>query len=385
MEFIDLARQQRKIRANLMRRIEQVLDHGKYIMGPEVSELEEELRARTGANNVVSCASGTDALVLILRAAGIGPGDAVFVPAFTFVATAEAVVTVGAMPIFIDVDERTYNLDVDHLSQQLDLVRRGERVSPGTPDRLRPKAVIAVDLFGLPADYDRLVPLCRTQELLLIGDGAQSFGASVHGQSPLGFLQFAATSFFPAKPLGGFGDGGAVFCADDESAGVMRSLRVHGQGIDKYDNVQHGYNSRLDTIQAAILLEKLGIFDEELLAKRELSSFYTTHLGKLSPALVVPTTGAGTESACALYTIRVQNRSRFCESLSQAGVPTFVYYRTGLHLQSAYSDLTYAAGSLPVTERLCQEVVSLPMHAYLTVEERDLVVSTVENALSTAT
>ncbi len=385
MEFMDLARQQQKIRMSLLRRIEQVLDHGKYILGPEVSELEEELRARTGANNVVSCASGTDALVLILRAAGIGPGDAVFVPGFTFVATAEAVVSVGATPVFVDVDEQTYNLDVEHLRRRLDLVRRDEKVTPGTPAHLRPRAVIAVDLFGLPADYDELVPFCEREELLLIGDGAQSFGARVHAQSPLGFLEFAATSFFPTKPLGCFGDGGAVFCADDESASVIRSLRAHGQGRDKYDHVRHGDNSRLDTLQAAVLLEKLSVFNEELAARRELSSFYTTHLENLSPDLVVPGASGEVESAWALYTIRVRNRTEFRETLSQAGVPTFVYYPTGIHLQPAYAELGYRGGSLPVTEHLCREVVSLPMHAYLTDEERNLVVSTVKKALLRAT
>lgn len=385
MQFIDLEKQQRLIRADILRRIEQVLDHGQYILGPEVSELESELGARTGAKHVIGCSSGTDALVLILRAAGIGPGDAVFIPSFTFVATAEAVVTVGAVPVFVDVDERTYNISPNHLEHQVGALQKGQPISLGTPAGLRPAAVIAVDLFGCPADYDRLMPYCADQGLILIGDGAQSFGAKHNGRSPFGTLKYASTSFFPAKPLGGYGDGGAVFCADDESAHVIRSLLVHGKGEDKYDNVRHGYNCRLDTLQAAILLEKLRIFDEELEVKRRLADFYSTQFRNLSSRLSVPEPHPLASSAWALYTIKVSEREPFLESLKSSGIPVAVYYPKGIHEQPAYSYLGYPQGSLPVTERLCSRVVSLPMHAYLTTDDQQAIVSAVNKALSRVT
>jgi dTDP-4-amino-4,6-dideoxygalactose transaminase len=320
-----------------------------------------------------------------LRAAGIGPGHAVFVPSFTFVASAEAIVTVGATPVFVDVDDHTYNLSVDHLQQQLDHLRGEKIVSSGTPKNLRPSAVLAVDLFGYPADYDRLIPFCDHQELTLIGDGAQSFGATLNRRSTFGMLDYACTSFFPAKPLGGYGDGGAVFCSSDESASVIRSLLVHGKGKDKYDNVRHGYNSRLDTLQAAILLEKLQIFDEELEAKRRIAQFYSTELAGSSPRLSVPEIQPRASSPWAQYTIRVENRDHFVKSLKASGIPCAVYYPKGIHQQTAYANLDYQAGSLPVTERLCQEVVSLPMHAYLTNQDQQTIVSAVRKALSETT
>lgn len=352
--FIDLAAQQRAIRGRLDAAIGRVLDHGKYIMGPEVAELERQLADYTAVKHVVSCSNGTDALALPLMAWEIGTGDAVLCPSFTFAATAEIVPWVGASPVFVDVDERTYNIDPDHLQRTIEHLRDNSDLTP--------RAIIAVDLFGQPADYERIEAIAAKHDLLLLEDAAQGFGGRLNNRAAGSFGDAATTSFFPAKPIGGYGDGGAIFTDDDDLAERLRSLRVHGKGSDKYDNIRIGRNARLDTLQAAILLEKLAIFDDELQARQAVAGRYAAGLnGKVA----VPDVMAGALSSWAQYTIRVADRDRFAAALRNEGVPTAVYYGKPLHLQTAYRDYPLGPGGLPVTERIAGEVISLPMHPYL--------------------
>jgi dTDP-4-amino-4,6-dideoxygalactose transaminase len=330
-----------------------VLEHGKFIMGPEVAELETRLGALAGARHAISCASGTDALALVLMAWGIGPGDAVFVPSFTFVATAEVVAWVGATPVFVDVLPDTFNMDPASLESAIG-------ATPG--HGLTPRAVIPVDLFGQPADYGRLLPVAARHGLKVLADTAQGFGASLHGKPTGNFGEATATSFFPAKPLGCYGDGGAVFTDDDASAETIRSIRIHGQGRDKYENVRIGINGRLDTLQAAILLEKLAVFADEIAARGRVAGRY--HAG-LAEVAVVPALMEGATSVWAQYTVRLADRERVAAALKAAGVPTAIYYPIPLHRQQGYAHYPAAPGGLPVSERLAGEVLSLPMHPYL--------------------
>ncbi len=355
--FIDLARQQRGIRARLESAIARVLDHGQYIMGPEVAELERRLSAFCDARHTITCANGTDALLLALMALGLKPGEAVIVPSFTFCATAEAVCALGGVPIFADVTEDSFNLDPDSLKQAIGTAREQGLTLAG---------VITVDLFGRPADYDAIEPLVRENGLWLVCDAAQAFGA-MHRGRPVGTIgDITTTSFFPAKPLGCYGDGGAVFTDDDETNAVLRSLRVHGQGADKYDNVRIGMNGRLDTLQAAILLEKLAIFPAELEARARIADRYAA---LLPDGLERPALPPGTTSAWAQYTVRTAGRDAAMARMKEQGVPSAVYYATPLHRQTAYRHYPMAGGALPVTERLSATVMSLPMHPYLTDED----------------
>lgn len=373
--FIDLAAQRKRLGSAVDEAVLRVINHGGYIMGPEVKTLEADLAAFTGAKHVVSCANGTDALGFVLMAKGVKPGDAVLCPTFTFAATAEVVAWTGATPIFVDVREDTFNMDVASLEAGISTAK-----SLG----LSPVGVIPVDLFGLPADYDAIESVCHREGMWVLCDAAQSFGATYKGRKVGSIGLATSTSFFPAKPLGCYGDGGAVFTNDDELAAVMRSIRVHGQGSDKYDNVRIGMNGRLDTMQAAILIEKLKIFPSEVEARDRIAKRYNDSLRGVA---IVPDTPEGYTSVWAQYTLRLKdfNREKFQADLKAVGVPTMVYYPKPLHQQTAYKSYPVAGNGLPVAERLASEVVSLPMHPYLDEATQDRIIEAVCSALAQRT
>lgn len=368
MQFIDLKTQLELIRPQIDAAIKRVLDHGTFIMGPEVHALEKQLAEFCGVKHAISCANGTDALGLGLMAKNVGTGDAIFVPSFTFAATAEVVSWVGATPVFIDSLEAAYNMDPKSLEQG---IKQAENLG------LKPAGIIPVDLFGQPADYDAIQAIADEHNLWIMADGAQSFGASYKGRKVGNIGDMATTSFFPAKPLGCYGDGGAIFTNDDELAAIIKSLRVHGQGSDKYDNVRIGMNGRLDTIQAAILIEKLKIFPNELIARQKASDAYNEALKDI---VKIPHVIDGATPAWAQYTVLLPehiNRSKLMSNLKEAGIPTMVYYVKPLHLQTAYKHYPTATGSaLPVCERLSERVLSLPMSGYVGGDEA-LTVATV--------
>ncbi len=370
--FIDVAAQRRRLGSAIDAAIGRVLAHCQFIQGPEVRALEAELAAFCGARYVIACSSGTDALLLVLMAWGIGPGDAVICPAFTFCATAEVVALLGATPVMADVEAETFNLDPESC----------ERAAATAKARgLRPKAVIPVDLFGLPADHDAIAAVAAAHGMLVLDDAAQAFGATYRGRK-LGALATAtATSFFPAKPLGCYGDGGAVFTDDDALAARVKSLRVHGEGTDKYDAARIGITGRLDSIQAAILLEKLKIFPDEIVARGQVAERYATGLADV---VTVPRVGNESISVWAQYTIRLApgRRDALAGALKAQGIPTAIYYAKPLHRQSAYRGFPVVDGGLPVSERLAEEVISLPMHAYLDPTVQDRVVEAVQRALA---
>ena len=365
--FIDLDTQQARIRPAIDRAIARVLDHGQYIMGPEVADLERRLAAFTGARHAISCASGTDALLVILMAKGIGPGDAVICPAFTYTATPECIALLGATPVFADVSAETFNLDPAKLGSAVGAARKAG---------LRPRAVMAVDLFGLPADYRALLPAAEAEGLFVVADAAQSFGARARGQRTGTFGLATATSFFPAKPLGCYGDGGAIFTDDDGLAEVMRSIRLHGKGGDKYDIVRVGINGRLDTLQAAILIEKLAIFEDEIAARQAVADRYSRGLRELGGTPGVPD---GMASVWAQYTLTVPGgrRDGLAKALAAKGIPTMVYYPRGLHEQTAYRHHPLPEGGVPVATRLPRDVLSLPMHPYLDAATQDRIIAEV--------
>jgi dTDP-4-amino-4,6-dideoxygalactose transaminase len=357
--FIDLKKQQNLIRPQIDAAIKRVLDHGHYIMGPEIDELEKELAYFCGAKHALTCSSGTDALVLGLMAKDIRPGDIVFLPSFTFAATAEAVAFLGATPVFIDSCKDTYNLDPKSLEQAIiDLVKKTD---------VRLAGIITVDLFGLPADYDVIQKIADKHNLWILADAAQSFGATYKGKKVGTLAEMTTTSFFPAKPLGCYGDGGAIFTDSDELAEKMQSLRVHGKGADKYDNVRVGLNARMDTVQAAILLQKLKIFPDELKARQHTAKCYNEALKNI---VQVPVILDDVTSAWAQYTVNLPqdiNRETLQSKLKDAGIPSVVYYVKPLHLQTAYKNYpTATGGGLPVCEALSQNVLSLPMSGYVT-------------------
>ncbi|MEI7493872.1 MAG: DegT/DnrJ/EryC1/StrS aminotransferase family protein [Alphaproteobacteria bacterium] len=355
IQFIDLKAQQLRIRPQIDAAIKRVLDHGAYIMGPEVYELENQLAEFCGVKHAISCANGTDALGLGLMAKNVGPGDAIFVPSFTFAATAEVVAWMGATPVFIDSLEDTYN--IDPVSLELG-IQTAKKLS------LRPTGIIPVDLFGQPADYDAIQTIADEHKLWVMADGAQSFGASYKGRKVGNIGDMATTSFFPAKPLGCYGDGGAIFTNDDELASVMKSLRVHGQGTDKYDNVRIGMNGRLDTLQAAILIEKLKILPDELIARQQTADAYNSGLRDV---VQIPHVLEGVTSAWAQYTACLPSgikREKLMTALKESGIPTMIYYVKPLHLQTAYKR-SPTAGVLSVCESLANKVLSLPMSGYV--------------------
>ncbi len=363
--FIDLAAQQARIRTEIERAIIRVLDHGQYIMGPEVAELEAGLAAFAGSRHAITCASGTDALLIALMAKNIGPGDAVLCPAFTFTATPETIALLGATPVFVDVTADTFNIDPQALDAGLATVRR---------EGLKPAALIAVDLFGLPANYDEINSFAGAHGLCVVADAAQSFGACYNGRRVGALAHVTATSFFPAKPLGCYGDGGALFTDDDALASVMRSIRLHGQGIGKYEIARIGVNGRLDTIQAAILIEKLKIFPDELSRRETVARRYAEALADVAARPSIP---VGSKSAWAQYTVRLpaERRSAIVEALATAGIPTQVYYPRPVPHQRAYQGYPVADNGVPTAERLAQEVLSLPMHPYLNEDDQQYIIA----------
>ncbi|HEY0234520.1 MAG TPA: DegT/DnrJ/EryC1/StrS family aminotransferase [Afipia sp.] len=371
--FIDIGAQRRRLGHLIDEAVGRVLTHCQFINGPEVTKLEADLAAFSGAKHVVACASGTDALLMVLMAKNIGPGDAVLCPSFTFCATGEVVALTGATPVFVDVHETTFNMDVESL-------KRG--IATAKKLGLKVKAVIPVDLFGQPADHDAIAAVAKAEGIFVLDDAAQGFGASYKGKR-LGTLALAtATSFFPAKPLGCFGDGGAIFTDDAELADALRSVRVHGAGSDRYDNVRLGLTARLDTMQAAILIEKLKIFQDEIDARNKVAQRYADGLKNV---VKVPHVTDGNVSVWAQYVIRLPkglDRTAFADALKAQGVPTAIYYPKSMHQQTAYKHFPVADGGLPVCEHLSQDVIALPMHAYLDVAAQDRVIKAVRDAVA---
>lgn len=354
MQFIDLAAQYQHLKEKIDTRIQAVLEHGHYIMGPEVAELEEKLAEYVGVKHAITCANGTDALTLVMMALGIKEGDAVFCPTFTFFATAEVIAYEGATPVFVDSDADTFNICPVDLEKQIQKVN--------AEGMLRPAAIIAVDLFGLPANYPQLQKIAEKYGLKLVEDAAQGFGGEINGKRAGSFGDLATTSFFPAKPLGCYGDGGAVFTNSDEYADLIKSLRVHGKGRDKYDNIRIGMNSRLDTIQAAVLLEKLAAFPQELINRNKVADRYSR---QLPSAYIKPVIPAGYLSSWAQYTVVADDRNAEMEKYKAQGVPTMIYYGTCMHQQTAFKHLGYKDSDFPIATNLAKSVFSLPMHPYL--------------------
>ena len=368
--FVDLKAQHERLKPRIEARVGAVLKHCRFVLGPEVEEFEAELARFAGSAHAIGTSSGTDALLIALLAEGIGAGGAVFVPAFSFAATAGAVVAAGAEPVFVDVDPRTYNIDPQ------DLERRIARV--GAEGRLRPRAVIAVDLFGLPADYAALDAVADRHGLFLLADAAQSFGASLAGVRVGRLAPVTATSFYPTKPLACYGDGGALLTEDPERAARMRSTRVHGQGENESEIVRPGINGRLDTIQAAILLAKLEVFADELAARESLASVYD---GNLEDVVTVPARIPGTERSWAAYAILLDARDAVREALAGDGIQTMIYYPRPLHLQPAFERFGEGPGSLPVSEKLSERILCLPIYPYMEPENARRVCEAVARAL----
>lgn len=373
MQFRDLKQQYQVLKTDIDKAILDVAASGAYIMGPQVKELERQLADYAGTKHCISCASGTDALTLALKAWGIQRGDAVFVPDFTFFASSEAVSLEGATPVFIDVDRETFNINPVDLENKIEAtIQKGE---------LTPKIIIAVDLFGLPADYPAIRRIADKYRLLILEDGAQSFGSAVNGKRSCSFGDISTTSFFPSKPLGCYGDGGACFTDNDEWAALMDSYRMHGKGSSKYENVRIGMNSRLDTIQASILQIKLKAFAGELAAVNKAVAEYTTRLANIVETPVVP---SGFLSSWAQYTIKMNNKTErdgLQAYLKRQGIPSMVYYPTPIHRQIAYRDSRLPESDCPVAGRLCDTVLSLPMHPYISSEEIDGVCNAIKNFL----
>ena len=374
IDFIDLKAQRRHIGKAMDDAILAAVHEGNYILGPQVKELEGKLAAFCGAKQAMGCANGTDAIALPLMALNLRPGHAVICPSFTFAATAEVVAWLGATPIFVDIDEATYNMCPKTLGRAMDSALR---------EGLEVKALIAVDLFGQPADYDPIEAFCKEAGIILISDSAQGFGATYKGRTTGAIGDFATTSFFPAKPLGAYGDGGAIFTPHDEYHEVMRSLHVHGKGTDKYDNVRIGVNSRLDTVQAAVLLQKLAIFGEEINKRQVVANRYSDGL---SGVCITPVVLDDCISTWAQYTIRVDagKRDAIAAALKSKGVPTAIYYPKPLHKQTAYARFPVAGNGLPVSDRVCKEVLALPMHPYLESDIQDYIMESVRSALKEA-
>jgi UDP-2-acetamido-2-deoxy-ribo-hexuluronate aminotransferase len=366
LDFIDLKTQQQRISASLTENIRRVLAHGQYIMGPEIQALEARLATYVGVKHAISCSSGTDALLMPLMAYGVGPGDAIFTTPFTFIATAEVIQLLGATPVFADIDPKTFNLDPEALAAAV----RGLGQNSGTA-HLKPKGIIPVDLFGQPADYDRIHTIAQEHGLFVLEDAAQSFGATYKGRRAGALAAVAATSFFPAKPLGGYGDGGAVFTDDDHLAEVLRSIRVHGQGKDKYENVRIGLNGRLDTLQAAVLLAKLEIFDQEVVDRQRVARQYSQALNAVVEA---PYVAPDCTSVWAQYSVLSEHRELLLQKLQAAQIPAAIYYPVPLHLQGAFAHLGYQPGDFPVSENASRRIFSLPMHPYLDPADQERIV-----------
>ncbi|WP_069094282.1 DegT/DnrJ/EryC1/StrS family aminotransferase [Methyloligella halotolerans] len=374
LAFIDLAAQQERIRPQVEQAVLRVLDHGKYIMGPEITQLEEDLARFCGAKHSIACGSGTDALLMLLMAKGIGPGDAVICPSFTFTATAEMVALLGASPVFIDIEEESFNLDPAQLPAAVEAAKAAG---------LTPKGIIAVDLFGLPADYDAIEAFAEENGLWVLDDAAQGFGGTYKGRKVGTFGYGTATSFFPAKPLGGYGDSGAIFTDDEALVETLHSIRNHGASTKSFDNPIVGLNGRMDSMQAGILIEKLKIFPDEIEARDRIAATYNAGFEGLSD-VVTPVVPDGLQSVWAQYTLKIKSglRDSLVAALKDMNVPTAIHYLKGIHLRTTYADYPRTGGALPVTDRLCGEVVSLPMHPYLSDEDQARIIDAVRSAMA---
>ncbi|MFY8162126.1 MAG: DegT/DnrJ/EryC1/StrS family aminotransferase [Candidatus Kapaibacteriota bacterium] len=371
MQFIDLKAQYNRLKADIDQRVLNVLNHGAYVFGPEIAEMEKKLADHAGVKHCLSCASGTDALLIPLMAWGVKPGDAVFVPSFTFISTAEVVSLLGATPIFVEVEEHTFNIDVKHLEVMINRV-----LAEG---KLIPKVIVPVDLFGLTADYSAIEKVAEKYNLLIMEDSAQGFGGKINGKVAGSFGQVSATSFYPAKPLGCYGDGGAIFTNDDELADVMKSIRVHGMSSDRYNNVRIGINGRMDTIQAAVVLGKLEVFVDELDKRNDVANKYKAGITK---NVKTPTVPEGYYSSWAQYSVLAESsemRAKLQDYLKSKNIPSVIYYPIPLHLQTAYAYLGGKRGDLPVTESIADRVFSLPMHPYMTDAEINEVIDAINS------
>lgn len=370
MQFIDLSLQQDRIKKNIRRRIFDVLAHGKYIMGPEVFEIEQKLADYVGVKNCISCSSGTDALLISLMALGIGPNDAVITTPFTYIATAEVLALLGATPVFVDIYKTTYNINPNLIGNAVDFAK---------DKGLNPKAIMPVDLFGLPARYRLIEVEAKKNNLLILSDSAQGFGGSIRGRKAGSYGDIATTSFFPAKPLGCYGDGGAIFTDNDNLADTMKSIRIHGSGTDKYENIRVGINGRLDTIQAAILIEKLAIFSDELKSRNRIANYYKSNIKENFKTPFVPNDYISSWAQFSLLAKSESHRSNIMNFLKSKNIPSVIYYRIPLHLQPVFSSLAYKEGDFPISEEVSKSIFSIPMHPYLTEEEQDYIIDAIEN------
>ncbi|MAZ07921.1 MAG: aminotransferase DegT [Rickettsiales bacterium] len=370
MDFIDLKAQQNLIRDKINKRVKNVLDHGKYIMGPEVYELEERLCEYVDMKYCISCSSGTDALLIPLMAYGIGPGDAVITTPFTYIATAEVISLLGAEPVFVDIYEDTYNINPDGIEDAIKFSK---------DKGLNPRAIIPVDLFGLPARYRMINQIAKRYNMVVIEDAAQGFGGVIKGKRAGSFGDVASTSFFPAKPLGCYGDGGAIFTNDEELAFKMRSIRIHGSGSDKYENVRLGLNGRIDTMQAAILLEKLSIFDEELQSRNVIADYYSKNIRSSFKIPFIPKDYVSSWAQYSILTKSESERNKVMSILSDANIPSMIYYKRPLHLQTVFKSLGYHKGDFPISEKSANQIFSIPMHPYLLKHEQDSILNSLNN------
>ena len=371
MKFVDLDAQMRLVDDEIRRSIDQVLEHKQFIMGPEVAVLEQELADYCGSGHVISAASGTDALLMALMAHDVGPGDGIIAPPFTFVATAEVIQLLGATAVFVDVDEQTFNLDPVEFERTIEKVKAEGKVNL--------KGVIPVDLFGLPADYDAILPIAKKHGLFVLCDAAQSFGSSYKGNKAGSIGDISATSFFPAKPLGCYGDGGAVFTNNPETAHIIESIRFHGKGVTQYENVRIGLTGRMDTIQAAILSCKLKIFDQEMAQRQRIADRYNEGLGDVVATPQIP---EGSRSAWAVYTIRSSKRDSIRSALQEKNIPCAVYYPSPLHRQPAFENAIAGGDKMPVSDKLSEQVISLPVHPYLDSSDQDQVIDVIRSAVN---
>ena len=370
MKFIDLSAQQKLIREKIEKRINGVLDHGQYIMGPEVLEIEEKLKSYVGVNHCISCSSGTDALTIPLMAKGIGPGDAIITTSFSYIATAEVISLLGATPIFCDINPKTFNLDPNELE---------EAYCKAVLEGLKPKGIISVDLFGLPARYRLIDEFAKSKNLFLLEDAAQGFGGEIKNRKSCTFGDVSATSFFPSKPLACYGDGGAIFTNDDDLAEKMRSIRIHGGGLDKYDNVRLGLNGRLDTLQAAVLIEKLKIFDSEIIMRNKVAKIYSDNLDTIFTKPYLPKNYTSSWAQYSILLHRKKDREKAIELLNSKGIPNMIYYKIPLHLQKVFKHLNYKKGDLPESEDISNKIISLPMHPYLKNNDQDFIIQSLNS------
>jgi dTDP-4-amino-4,6-dideoxygalactose transaminase len=371
MQFIDLKTQQTKIRSKIEKRLTQVLDHGQYILGPEIKELENKLASYVNCKHAMAVSSGTDALLLALMCYDIGSDDAILTTPFTFIATAEVICLLGATPIFVDVDPKTYNIDPDAIEKTLLDCKEASHFNKNI------RGIIAVDLFGLPADYAAINDIAKKNDLFVIEDAAQSFGATYDGKKACSLADIACTSFFPAKPLGGYGDGGMCFTNDDKHASKIKSLLVHGQGNHRYEHIHIGINGRLDTFQAAVLLEKFNIFPEECVLRQQVAENYSRGF-KDQPDITIPYIPKEYQSVWAQYSILLKHsrqRDQLQKHLNDNNIPSAIYYPIPIHKQPAFK--TMNSKSLPLSEQFSQRIMSLPMHPYLNDSQQDVIIKTV--------